>query len=53
MYNNYMEKTLEIHIKETREDLVKQIQAFAGDYSHNIDGREVIIVKQLLDFIKS
>ena len=48
-----MEKTLEIHIKETREDLVKQIKAFAGDYSHNIDGREVIIVEQLLDFIKS
>jgi hypothetical protein len=48
-----MEKTLSIHLKENKEDLIRKIQAFAGDYSHNIDGKNVIIVEQLLDFIKS
>jgi hypothetical protein len=48
-----MEKTLNIHLKDTKEDLINKIQAFAGEYSHNIDGRDVIIVDQLLDFLKS
>ena len=48
-----MEKTLNIHLKDTKEDLINKIQAFVGEYSHNIDGRDVVIVNQLLDFLKS
>ena len=48
-----MEKTLNIHLKDTKEDIIKKIQAFAGDYSHNIEGRDVVIVEQLIDFLKS
>ncbi len=48
-----MEKTLNIHLKDTKEDIISKIQAFAGDYSHSIDGRNVVIVEQLLDFLKS
>jgi hypothetical protein len=48
-----MEKTLNIHLTETKQDIINKVQAFAGDYSHNIDGRNVVIVEQLLDFLKS
>jgi hypothetical protein len=51
VYTKYMEKTLNIHLKENKEGLIRKIQAFAGDYSHNIDGKDVIIVEQLIDFL--
>jgi hypothetical protein len=40
-----------------RLDVIKEIQAFAGDYSHSVtkDGatRDVVIIEQLLDFLKA
>ena len=40
-----------------RANIVKEIQAFAGDYGHEVtkDGatREVVIVEQLLDFFQT
>ncbi len=29
------------------------VQAFAGEYHHHVDGRDVVIVDQLLDFLQS
>jgi hypothetical protein len=37
----------------TRQRVIMEIQAFANEYHHHIDGRDVIIVEQLLDFLKS
>jgi hypothetical protein len=48
-----MEKTVEIQLKEERLQVIKEIKAFAGDYSHQVDGRDVVIVEQLLDFLES
>ena len=46
-------KTLEIKLKEERELVIREIQAFSGDYSHNIDGHNVVRVDQLIEFLKS
>jgi hypothetical protein len=41
-------------IKQTeRAQVIREIQAFAGDYHHHIDGRDVVIVEQLLDFLQT
>jgi len=41
-------------MKETeRLQIIREIEAFAGDYHHHIDGRDVVIVEQLLDFLRS
>lgn len=37
---------------QERAQVIKEIEAFAGDYHHHIDGRDVVIVEQLLDFIR-
>jgi hypothetical protein len=31
--------------------IIKEIQAFASEYGHQINGRDVIIVEQLIDFL--
>lgn len=38
---------------QAREQVIREISAFAGDYHHHIDGRDVVIVEQLLDFLRS
>ena len=48
-----MEKTVGIQLQEERAQVIREIKAFAGDYSHQIDGRDVVIVEQLLDFLGS
>jgi hypothetical protein len=41
-------------IKETeRQQVIREVQAFAGEYHHHLDGRDVVIVEQLLDFLQS
>jgi hypothetical protein len=41
-------------IKQTeRAQVIKEIEAFASDYHHHVDGRDVVIVEQLLEFLKS
>ena len=37
---------------QTRNQIIREIEAFAGDYHHNVDGRDVVIVEQLLDFLR-
>lgn len=37
---------------QERANVIKQIEAFAGDYHHHVEGRDVVIVEQLLDFLK-
>ena len=50
-------KTLEISLKEERDLVIREIQAFASDYAHPMtqDGvtRDVLIVEQLLDFLRA
>lgn len=36
---------------DAREDIIREVQAFASEYSHNVLGRDVVIVEQLLDFL--
>jgi hypothetical protein len=38
---------------QARMEVIREVEAFAGDYHHHIDGRDVVIVEQLLDFLKS
>jgi hypothetical protein len=41
-------------IKQTeRAQVIREIEAFAGDYHHHVDGRDVVIVEQLLEFLLS
>jgi len=41
-------------MKDTeRLQIIREIEAFAGDYHHHVDGRDVVIVDQLLDFLKN
>ncbi len=41
-------------IKQTeRAQVIREVEAFAGEFHHHIDGRDVIIVEQLLEFLKS
>jgi len=37
---------------QTRSKVISEIEAFAGDYHHHMDGRDVVIVDQLLDFLR-
>ena len=37
---------------QTRNQIIREIEAFAGDYHHHVDGRDVVIVEQLLDFLR-
>ncbi len=50
-------KTLEIKLREERDLVIREIQAFASDYAHPMtqDGvtRDVLIVEQLLDFLRA
>lgn len=43
-------------MNEMRSQVIREIQAFAGDYAHPMtkDGvtRDVVIVEQLLDFLR-
>ena len=52
-----LEKIMERERMIARSLIVREIQAFAGDYGHQMtkDGatREVVIVEQLLDFLKT
>lgn len=36
-----------------RTGIIKEIQAFASEYGHNIENRDVIIVEQLITFLES
>jgi KaiC/GvpD/RAD55 family RecA-like ATPase len=48
-----MNKTLAIELSESREKVIREIHAFASEYSHKVDGRDIVIVDQLLDFLGS
>lgn len=37
---------------QIRNNIISEIQAFANDYHHHIDGRDVVIVEQLLEFLR-
>lgn len=37
---------------QTRNKVISEIQAFANDYHHHIDGRDVVIVEQLIEFLR-
>jgi len=37
---------------QSRQKIIGEIQAFANDFHHHIDGFDVVRVDQLLDFLK-
>lgn len=37
---------------QIRNNIISEIEAFAGDYHHHVDGRDVVIVEQLLEFLR-
>ena len=37
---------------QTRQKIIGEIQAFANDYHHHVNGFDVVRVDQLLDFLK-
>lgn len=47
-----VQRMLESLALQTRHQVIAEIQAFANDYHHHVDGRDVVIVDQLLDFLK-
>lgn len=38
--------------RQVRNNIIGEIQAFANDYHHHIDGRDVVIVEQLIEFLR-
>jgi len=52
-----IERIMEREREIARSLIIKEIQAFASDYSHEVtkDGatRQVVILEQLLDFLRS
>ena len=49
--SNINGKMLEDYEKGIRAEIIREIQAFANDYHHHIEGRDVVIVDQLLAFL--
>lgn len=47
-----MQKMLRSLELQARQKIIGEVEAFANDYHHHIDGRDVVIVEQLLDFLK-
>ena len=39
--------------KDERAQVIREINAFASEYSHLIDDRDVVIVEQLVEFLGS
>ena len=39
--------------QQERLQVIREINAFASEYHHHINGRDVVIVEQLLDFLGS
>ena len=35
-----------------RNEFIKEVTAFASEYHHHVEGRDVVIVEQLLDFLR-
>ena len=35
-----------------RNEIIREIYAFANDYHHHIEGRDVVIVEQLISFLQ-
>lgn len=47
-----MYRDLEAHfVTDIRKEIIGEIQAFANDYAHRAEGRDVVIVEQLLAFL--
>lgn len=38
--------------KQLRNKMISEIQAFANDYHHHVDGFDVVRVDQLVDFLQ-
>ena len=47
-----IEQIMEREREIARSLIVREIQAFAGDYGHIIEGRNCVIVEQLVDFLE-
>lgn len=48
---NINAEMLDKYAAQIRREIIGEIGAFAADYHHHIDGRDVVIVEQLLAFL--
>ena len=49
---NNIQEMLKVVDHQSRQKVISEITAFCSEYHHHIDGRDVVIVEQLLDFLK-
>lgn len=49
---NNIQEMLKIVTSSSRQKVISEITAFCSEYHHHIDGRDVVIVEQLLKFLE-
>lgn len=49
--SNIKSDMVEQYERHIRQEIIREIQAFANDYHHHVEGRDVVIVEQLLAFL--
>jgi hypothetical protein len=49
---NNIQEMLKIVALASRQKVISEITAFCSEYHHHIDGRDVVIVEQLLKFLE-
>lgn len=49
---NNIQEMLRVVDHQSRQKVISEITAFCSEYHHHLDGRDVVIVDQLLDFLK-
>lgn len=49
---NNIQEMLKIVASTSRQKVISEITAFCSEYHHHIDGRDVVIVEQLLKFLE-
>jgi len=49
---NNIQEMLKVVASGSRQKVISEITAFCSEYHHHLDGRDVVIVDQLLEFLK-
>jgi hypothetical protein len=48
---NNIQEMLKVVAMQNRQKVISEITAFCSEYHHHLDGRDVVIVDQLLEFL--
>ena len=49
---NNIQEMLKVVAMQSRQKVIFEITAFCSEYHHHVDGRDVVIVEQLLKFLE-